>query len=272
MTGETDASLPGGTREFWYDALGRLVSATAEGAVQEYEYDRFGNRVAVRALGPLILCAPQPCTPVSPELPAEQHDGWRNLVVDPSTNHIVSPDFAYDAAGNLVSAPQLTGGRHKYQYDAAGRLARVTDAAGQLLERHAYSHGRQRVATFDAAGLGTVYGWSGNFVIAEYDAAPGSPLRWRRSLIRSGSQVLGSFSLEQGREVVDIHSNDRTGTRLVTRADPPYALAVALRRLLDSPTTRAALRPALTTRPTASMRQSWDASSKQILWERGCSI
>ena len=246
LTSETDATVSAGGREFSYDAVGRLVRAASGVTVQpdllghpvrsyqsaqEYRYDRFGNRLAVRAYGPPLPteCVTPPCVAAAPELSADQRDGWSILAMDPGTNHIVSAGFAYDAAGNLVSAPQLAGVTHRYTYDAAGRLVEVRDSQGQLIERHAYTYGRTRVGSFDNAGNGTIYGWSGDNVVVEYDASPPGSLRWRRSFISVGPQALGSFALEQGQEVLEIYSNDRAGPRIVTRANPQGALLTASR-------------------------------------------
>jgi RHS repeat-associated protein len=242
LTSESDASQNGERREYEYDALGRLVRAT-EGVTtrpaftggtvktyrsgQDYRYDRFGNRISVRAFGPPLptQCTTVPCgPPATPELPDSERDGWRTFMVDPATNHIVGPGVDYDAAGNLVSAPQLGGGTHTYKYDAAGRLTEIR-SNGTLVERYTYSFGNRRIGSFDSKNSGIVYAWNGDFVAAEFDAKSGGNLSWRRTFIRSGPEVLASFSLENGGEVFDVVSNDGVGARLLTRVQPA-ALAI----------------------------------------------
>jgi RHS repeat-associated protein len=117
----TDHLQGSGNRTYTYDALGRLRTATGGDLwTQSYTYDSFGNRTEVSATG--IFAPGQPATT----------DGEAHLTYDEDTNRLSliddSPDSGrFDAAGNLVEAIDSSGQGWKYEYDTAGRLARVRD-------------------------------------------------------------------------------------------------------------------------------------------------
>lgn len=221
------------SRSYAYDAVGRLVTAAggdpaAPRWTQKYGYDRYGNRTAVAAEG--TAANGQPIPP----------DGLPQTQYSPTTNRITSEGWAYDAAGNVTRALS-NGVWQRSQYDAAGRLARVLDDNGAVLETYVYGTGRQRLVTERARGSipRTYYAWAGGQVISEYDQATTSldkdkdkdkdkdnqgsallPPRWARSTVYLGGRVLATVErpagADQAAEVVRYHHPGRLGTQLVT--------------------------------------------------------
>src|SRR5215204_745578 len=109
------------------------------------------------------------------------------------------------------------GSWQRYQYDAAGRLAKVSDDRGTSLEEYVYGGvGRQRMMTRSSKGL-TYYIWSGDGVVAEYTkTVSGSRLQWNKNYVYLGGRLLSTSTLKGSGEVVQYHHPDRLGTRLVT--------------------------------------------------------
>jgi YD repeat-containing protein len=172
-------------------ALGRLsevtlgVGATLEtGPVplrddwtQRYAYDAYGNRTLSKAFGPLkfVVCTgptSQPnCEFSHPELPSDRRDGLDGITYHPYTNRITTAGYGYDAEGNLVRAQRADGTWQRYKYDAAGRLADITDDIGNLQERYIYGEGRRRLGKENRdrfVQARTYYAWSGDQVLGEY--------------------------------------------------------------------------------------------------------
>jgi RHS repeat-associated protein len=169
------------TQNFFYDKLGRLT-AVARGTLTSppydpktlwtnYSYDRFGNRYGVHA----FRYQDYPCDGQEQPLCAifdadiTEHDGLPGFAVDPLTNRISAPGFAYDAAGNLIKGRVLKNGVQQdrlYQYDAAGRLTKST--SGNTVEIYRYGFGKER------------------------QAVSGDGIRWRYSL-RFGGKELTRF-------------------------------------------------------------------------------
>jgi YD repeat-containing protein len=147
----------GNNNAYRYDGRGRLhvvEGAPLEGQAwaQEYSYDSYGNRTTVATHGRIAV------------------DGLASLNFDGRTNHITSPGFAYDAAGNLIQS-QLPDGRSRYfRYDAAGHLQSVSgDASGaNPLESYFYGPEGRRLTTQIQGGSVSYFIWDGTQVIAEY--------------------------------------------------------------------------------------------------------
>lgn len=159
VTSVTDG-VPEDALAYQYDTLGRLTNATCGPAgdptwTQTYTYDRYGNRINVAATG-----TDSRGDPVST-------DGVSGLVTDVTTNQIAAAGWAYDAAGNLVERPDPnTGAPVRFTYDAEGRLARVTDATGQVLAEHLYGVcPKRRGSTFPPTGETMRYAWDRDQVI-----------------------------------------------------------------------------------------------------------
>jgi RHS repeat-associated protein len=139
-----------------YDELGRLQAAQTNDLVSsntwafKYSYDRYGNRLSEIPTGGTASMS------------------MNEVLVDPTTNHITSGGYSYDAAGNMLSD-----GLYAYSYNALNQMTSVAPVGGS-----------PATATFnyDANGLrviknSTVYIYSGRKVIAEYPsgAAAASP-------------------------------------------------------------------------------------------------
>lgn len=193
-------------------------------------------------------------SPPAPESSANWRDGLGALTYDTRTNRITTPGFAYDAAGNQIRSLGGDGRVQQYQYDAAGRLAKVLDENGNLVEAYSYydtSNLRLSTQPGDAATYPRYYIWSGTSVIAEYEDVPrGGPvvpesgggeivltpestnldwpeflrqksdLHWDRSYIYLGERLLATIEPDASSadEVMQFHHPDRLSTRLITNA------------------------------------------------------
>lgn len=147
------------------------------------------------------------------------HDGWEALSYDQASNHVNLAGWEYDAAGNQTRAQRGTDGAwQRYQYDAVGRLARVTDDYGNTLASYTYGEEGQRLLT-DEPGLRTYYAWNGDAVIAEFQEGTGaSSPSWQKNYVYLGGRLLATQQASGGAELVQYHHPDMLGTRLVTNA------------------------------------------------------
>ncbi len=235
------------SRSYAYDALGRLVKVTLGVSnihrndywTQEFGYDSYGNRTSAKAFGPphfssnnlsgLSRVIPEPIFEPGPELPGNR-DGIDGISYDTKTNRITTTGFAYDAAGNLARAMQADGTWQRYQYDAAGRLIKVSDDAGNVLEENTYGADRRRLMRRTKGMSGPrgaytltdkYYIWSGNQVIAEYDETIptiSEESAWTKSYIYLGGRLCATLTPNGATEMVQYHHPDRLGTRLITNA------------------------------------------------------
>jgi RHS repeat-associated protein len=147
-------------------------------------------------------------------------DGLATLTYDTGTNQVNVAGWLYDAAGNQVRTQSVGGSWQRYQYDAAGRLAKVKTDAGATLNTYTYDASNQRLVTQDGSetsNLRTYYFWDGERVIAEYKESGSTP-SWVKNNIYLGGRLLatqqpGSVA---GTEAVAFHHPDHLGTRLVT--------------------------------------------------------
>ncbi|HBB89106.1 MAG TPA: hypothetical protein DC047_15985 [Blastocatellia bacterium] len=110
ITGIADA---GGTHEYGYDDVDRLLSAAYPGAEDEsYEYDAVGNRTSSAVYG------------------AHAYEPFNRLVSAGRTS------FSYDNNGNQIAGPYPLGSA-EYVYDLENRLTEVTDSwRGALFQWH----------------------------------------------------------------------------------------------------------------------------------------
>jgi RHS repeat-associated protein len=170
------------------------------------------NLVVNVAAAPAGSCsAPAPC------------DGLPTLSYDTGTNRVNSAGWAYDAAGNQVRAQRPDGAWQRYQYDAAGRLAKVKNDAGTTLNTYTYGANNQRLVTqegSETSSLRVYYVWDGQRVIAEYGESAASPTApvWSKNYIYLGGRLLAEQQLAStaGAEAISFHHPDHLGTRLVT--------------------------------------------------------
>ncbi|HWT03723.1 MAG TPA: RHS repeat-associated core domain-containing protein, partial [Pyrinomonadaceae bacterium] len=205
ITNNLDA---GRGRAYEYDALGRLKKATGTSATpwsQTYTYDRYGNRQTVTAAGNADNGSAMP------------RDGYASLTYAAATNRISTAGWQYDAAGNQTRAQTPGGGWQKYQYDAAGRLVKVTDdLVTQNLAVYTYGSSNKRLISTEG-NLNTYYAWSGEAVAAEYHEVDLSgAVKWAKSYVYLGGRLLSTITPGATVERVEYHHPDRLGTRLVT--------------------------------------------------------
>ncbi|MGZ3610027.1 MAG: hypothetical protein ACXVBU_08180, partial [Ktedonobacteraceae bacterium] len=113
ILGITDNVISSRSTSYVYDALGRLVTAgtndlTAANTWQlQFAYDRYGNRLSeVPSGGTASMPSSQP-------------------LIDPTTNHVISQGYSYDAAGNMSSDSLFN-----YTFDALGEMTSVTPVGG----------------------------------------------------------------------------------------------------------------------------------------------
>src|SRR5215475_4962701 len=141
-------------------------------------------------------------------------DGLANIGYNATNNRINTVGFAYDAAGNQTRAVVDGSGRQQvYQYDCAGRLARVLDGNGNELARYVYGAGAERLISIEGS-VTTYYAWAGGQIVAQYEASGTNALMWKMSYVYIGGRLLAT---EQA-EGIRYHHPDRLGTRLVTDA------------------------------------------------------
>ncbi len=111
------------TASYTYDSLNRLTNGTAAGS-QTYNlnfgYDRWGN---MRCTGGTGLCTSA-------------------ITYDPNTttNHITTPGYNYDLAGNLTGD-----GTHTYQYNPEGQLVSVDNGGFEYIYRNALGQPVERI-------------------------------------------------------------------------------------------------------------------------------
>jgi YD repeat-containing protein len=199
------------TVSYGYDSLGRLWHAKAGYQhaplwTETYLFDTYGNRTSVAVTGQAPGRVPMPS------------DGLPALSYDSATNRVTSPGFGYDAMGNQTRAQRPDGSWLRYKYDAAGRLAVVTDDSGHLIEGLLYGSNRRPLLEIGAGQIPiqTTLFWDGDHLISEYAAAASNQLRWFKDVVYLGGSVLATFLFDQSGKVVYYHHPDRLGTRLVS--------------------------------------------------------
>lgn len=200
-----------------YDALGRLTDAIGGIGTQvweqHYTYDPYGNRTHVTSAG---TTGPPDFFPIPP-------DGLPHTTPDPTTNRTDGPAGLgrCDAAGNqtLRTNPR-TGEQMFCQYDAAGRLAVVTDDTGRSLKRYTYGTSNRRLATEEADGSMAYDVWSGNLRIASlWDLQPnqGHDVHAVSIFLYLQERVLAARYPKSGGAPIILYTHpDRRGTRFVT--------------------------------------------------------
>lgn len=224
ITAITNAVAPATTTTYLYDHRGRLreaahgpATATTADWILSYGYDVYGNRTQTGAAG--TDAQGNPMRPDGQAMPT-----------DPFTNRISAGGWEYDAAGNPTVRPHPeTGEPFRYAYDAAGRLATISDGAGSVVLEHLYGVCHRRRGTWYADTDETVlYAWDGDTVIAEYLAEGPAPQREERGVDGKprwsrGEHFLANRTVRTvraGQPALHLHPG-LTGTRLVTPADGP---------------------------------------------------
>ena len=195
-------------RSYVYDSLGRLVT------VQDppywrmaYEYDRYGSRTSTSVNG---VAADGSTIPL---------DGLPSLSYNPATNHISTPGFLYDAAGNVTRSQRQDGSWQRYRYDAANHLAEVLTDVGVFLESYSYAADGRRliVNSPGASGRNTYYAWDEDNAIGEYHIPiVGGRLLWSKNSIYLGNRVLATQEPNGSGTLTRYYHPDRLGVRLLT--------------------------------------------------------
>jgi len=145
-------------------------------------------------------------------------DGWDVLNYTDTNNHISTPGWNYDAAGNQTRVQRIGGGWQRFQYDAANRLVKVkADDNVTLLSEHTYGDSNQRLMTLEG-GIRTYFVAESGSTISEYSETGGSTTpAWSKSYIYFGQRLLSTVVPNgSGGEIAEHHHPDRLGTRLVT--------------------------------------------------------
>ena len=184
-----------GSNVFFYDTAGRLVHGTAEGTgnVQEYTYDGFGNRLAATTTG--LNCA--------------GNVACGGTVAVDTNNHITTPGFTYDTAGNTKTMAGST-----YEYDGAGMMSSLV-APNTWRYDYIYTAEDERIATYTGNGNWqfTLRGLDGK-VLREM-TYQGTTWAWIRDHVWRDGQLLATVS-PSGTEQFHL---DHLGTpRVVTDA------------------------------------------------------
>ena len=188
----TDGVDAGRTLNYTYDILGRLNTAQTNGSAAyppwglSETYDQYGNRrcqTVTAGSGPGAGC-------------------------NTYTNNRPS-GFTFDAAGDMTVEP--LGPPNNYTFDAQNRLVGMSGNGG--VATYTYDDNDQRVKKAMQGGTATVYIFSGDKVIAEYDngALPGSP---SREYIYGGGALLAK--IESG--ATRYYHQDHLSVRLMTDA------------------------------------------------------
>jgi len=195
-------------RSYSYDALERLVTVQDPPYWRmSYEYDRYGNRTSTSVNG---VAANGSAIPL---------DGLPLVRYNPATNHISTPGFLYDAAGNVTRLQREDGSWLRYRYDAANRLAAVLTDAGAIVESYSYAaDGHRLIANSpSASGRSTYYSWDGDNAIGEYHTPiAGGKLLWSKSSIYLGNRVLAALQPTGSGTLTRYYHPDRLGVKLIT--------------------------------------------------------
>jgi RHS repeat-associated protein len=144
-------------------------------------------------------------------------DGLAGQTFDAATNRVTNAGWTYDAAGNQTRTQNVGGVWQRYQYDAAGRLAKVkADDNVTVLGNYTYGDDGQRLIA-EESGTRTYYVAEGLSVIGEYTETGGSttPL-WSKFYLYLSSRLLATLTPNGGSESVLYHHPDRLGTRVVS--------------------------------------------------------
>lgn len=168
----------GGTVQYTYDALGRVIQAINEDdAVTKYTYDAKDRVTAIEDVyGYFRHYEYDPMDRVTAETDENgvrrtyEYDAKGNLVkyTDGLGN---SETYTYDANDNMVSLTNRNGNTYTYTYDAVNRVTSETDPKGNT-KTFTYNKRGEIVAVTDRNGNTTTYTLDGNGnIVASTDAA-----------------------------------------------------------------------------------------------------
>jgi RHS repeat-associated protein len=159
----------------------------------------------------------QATSPYAPAGGGVGPDGWEALSYTDTNNHVSTPGWNYDAAGNQTRV-QRGAGWQRYQYDAANRLVKVkADDNVTVLAEHTYGDTNQRLMTLEAS-IRTYFIAEGGSTLAEFTETGGSTTpAWSKSYVYFGERLLSTLVPNgSGGETAEHHHPDRLGTRVVS--------------------------------------------------------
>lgn len=129
---------------YTYDSTGRITSKLyADGTTATFTYDSHGNlRTATNSDGATTFTYNS-----KDELTRVDYPGGQYLI------------FTYDGGGRRTSSADQLGHATNYQYDAAGRLSKVTDEHGTVLAAYSYDAAGRLSRKGLGNGVYTTYGY-----------------------------------------------------------------------------------------------------------------
>ena len=190
----TDNVDGGRTATYTFDGLNRLTNATTTGSANypkwglSMAYDRLGNRYQQTTSSGCVL--PMTCP-------------TNSVTIDGNTNRIFGSPYVYDLNGNMTND-----GANTLAYDTENHVVSSTGSLGS----GAYTYDGKGLRVKKVSGsITTVYIFSGNKVIAEYEngVAPASPTR---EYIYSGAALLAKIDSSGTK----YYHQDHLSNRLVT--------------------------------------------------------
>ena len=151
----TESSWDGGSTQYTYDDLGRLLTETgSDGAVKSYSYDAANNRKSMAVSLNGALKTNTAYTYDNLNRLSQVSEGGQNLAV-----------YAYDANGNRTSLTYSNGNSTVYDYNLANKVKNLTNKKGSTVLSHfAYTYyldGNQESETDTLSGKGSAYVYDG---------------------------------------------------------------------------------------------------------------
>ena len=176
----------GNVTTYEYDAAGRRTKETnALGQASTFTYDANGNLVSVT--DPASRTTTYEYDDLNRRRKTTYHDGTFTITTYAGNRRVAEADqadkttqYAYDAAGRLLSVTDAEGQLTRYAYDEVGNRISLTDANGHVtrfehdalgrLTRQVLADGKSEVRTYDAAGnLATRTDFAGRLVTHGHD-------------------------------------------------------------------------------------------------------
>lgn len=214
ISGITDSVDNGRSATYTFDSLYRLSTAATTGSTNypawglSMSYDRYGNRTAQTAVSGCV-------TPMSCPQPS--------VTVSPTTNRVTGSPYAYDLSGNMTND-----GSNTVVYDGENRAISATNG------------GSSGAYTYDGNGIRvkkclpnctnptswTVYVFSGNLVVGEYDNGASVTSPSREYIYSDGVKVAtisGSVTTYQHSDHLSVRLlTDSSGNKIGERGHFPY--------------------------------------------------
>lgn len=148
-------------------------------------------------------------------------DGMASVSYDATSNRITTSGFTYDYAGNQTRIVREDGTALRFQYDAAGRLAKVKSDSNQTIATYTYGMSRERLITQEGdenSTNRTYYAWDNGAVIAEYTDSTQNTLSWTKNYIYMKGALLATQEQTANGERIQFDHPDQLGTRIITES------------------------------------------------------